>query len=755
MVSKKQKRASTSVKRNDFSEKFIVFMFLVFATLVVVIFFQGSDQNNLMGKVISGLQLEKNEYNASETIRGTVTLTLDSQDTIPANATLTFAILTNASKCQLNYACQNGLSKPWHVVNNITGECEISKQDPEGDCCMQDTNCSQIILNHDFNAGVVRWNKNTGNGIGAEEIPWMESEENWITSTVAFETGESLNINFSQQLSQIFTGRMPSVTNDLIMRRSSLFGTPGDSQPVYLIEYDSLNGTFAWGEFYGEGTCAFEIVLRSNTSKGLHYYYKLNDACVSTYKPDGTEAYINKTAPAGSEIETGLITWENFHFNIYKDWTTAFNPSVDDYISDIQFISHTLWIGGSRNTQKLIIDNVTLTTEQGAEANLTLSCTNNKNCCLEGTGYGNYYGGQISCKNEEECWQYCANSSKTKLSVFITKTGLKKNQTAEEECQAIVDGNIIKLIDRCELSGVGKGYTAAYSTNGTVVSYKLNLSDSTIKVKAPSKNGTYILLWRFEYLPITPGNQCGEEYNESCIIFQKAAKFTVGIPLTPCQANFTNCGNWSECVNNSRSQVCEDMNSCPENAPTYLKEFLQQGCGCTPNAFQCSGSIYQQCSPDGATWNTITDCGVSGQYCDVSQGCYTPCTPFCEGVECNGSDGCGGTCTLNCGSGGGLDLGSLFKKWYFWVIVIVVLVGVFAVLLMTLLKGKKKGIGTGTGPRSIKSITPQGQAEYPELVSYIRDAAAAGASKQDTKSKLIEAGWPNEAIDKSFKFVGM
>lgn len=749
MTSKKIKGSKDSiVRKNDFSEKFIVFMFLVFATFVIVIFLQGS---NLLGNVVSNLQLDKTSYNTSEYIKGTATLTLDPEDILPANSTLTFAILTNASKCQLSYACQNGISKPWHQISNTTGECIVYKQDPEGDCCMQDTNCSQIILNHDFDAGTTRWQKNTG--VTSElEYSWYDSAGESHTSSVIIENGESLSTNYTQYLSQSFTGRMYRV-KDFATGGGNVGGTMDNIPVPAPVPYESLNGSIAWQEIYPGQTCAFEIVLRSNNSRGLHYYYKLNNvdsACNDIYKPNETEKYINRTLESSDpEIQ---MNWDDFHINIYSDWLgNGFNTT--DYIETIQFNSYTKKVSDNFYTQRVIINNVTLTTKDGVNG-INLTCTKNKKCCLAGTGYGNYYGDQISsCESGYECWQYCANSSKVKLSTFLTKTGGRKNQTGEGECQALVNGNILPLEDYCEIGGlgVGKGYTAAYE-NGTVVSYRLNLSDSTVKLKVPAQNGTYIYSWIFSYLPISyreNPNSCGEDSNESCeiIIFAKAIPFTVGTSGSPntCTANWTNCGNWSSCINGTETQTCQDAEQCPENAPTYMKDFTRS-CGCIPDSYQCSGSLYQQCAPDGSTWNTIIDCATQGQSCDVTQnGCYTPCTPSCEGVSCNGSDGCGGTCTSACGTGG-----SIFKKWYFWVIVIVVLAGVLAFLLMTLLKGKKKGLSLGKG----KTIQP-GQAEYPELVSYIRDASATGATKADIQAKLIEAGWPNDAIEKSFKFVGM
>ena len=38
-----------------------------------------------------------------------------------------------------------------------------------------------------------------------------------------------------------------------------------------------------------------------------------------------------------------------------------------------------------------------------------------------------------------------------------------------------------------------------------------------------------------------------------------------------------------------------------------------------------------------------------------------------------------------------------------------------------------------------------------ELISYVKDALAAGASKAEIKAKLLEVGWPKEVVDEALK----
>jgi hypothetical protein len=69
-----------------------------------------------------------------------------------------------------------------------------------------------------------------------------------------------------------------------------------------------------------------------------------------------------------------------------------------------------------------------------------------------------------------------------------------------------------------------------------------------------------------------------------------------------------------------------------------------------------------------------------------------------------------------------------------------VAVVIWLVVIPAMKKGKARG-------------KPISSNQYPELVSYIKDAMNAGASKQDIITKLQEAGWPRDAINAAFKGV--
>ena len=57
-----------------------------------------------------------------------------------------------------------------------------------------------------------------------------------------------------------------------------------------------------------------------------------------------------------------------------------------------------------------------------------------------------------------------------------------------------------------------------------------------------------------------------------------------------------------------------------------------------------------------------------------------------------------------------------------------------------------------------KGSTPSmagGTSQYPEVVSYINEAVSAGISRNEIKTKLLEAGWPSDVIEKCFAEAGM
>lgn len=869
---KKGTKNSRKVKKHKFYERILLVLFTIFIVVSVLavsnIIPQNKINNAITGFLTKTVSLNKASYNGSEMLKGTVSLKMDQQDIIPGNATMTFSILTDASKCPTKYVCPGGLMVDWHIINATTGECEIKEPDPEGACCLKNvTKCGQIILNKDFSGGLDSWIgiPTSSGGIRTESFTDYDYEGNPISLDVAVEDSSSATRNTNYSLKQALGTRKisvgslyrvglqtktvlsewycnnvtnkcqnystvcPSVCSNgactsrvmagyqppaVISPQSSLItggaifigGITVGSITGYAIDPPacsdsdggnittikgtcSENGTqkgndsciqqsslaargyfkykVAWQNIR-DAPCSFEIVVKGESSgvpRSLHYFYQLDPIC--NHGPENnSEQYIEMSI--GESSEGSPMNWDIQAIDIYSNWTSSNqfgSGSVNDNITDIYLISSAKVSGDYSYGQKVWLDYIKIEKPDYAEP--SNNCTVlNKTCCLEGTGLDSYLGRQLNCSTGYECWGKCTDSVSMKLSSFISKSGSssKYNRTSGDECQAIVDGQIIGLKDPCYTpDGVGRGYTACLVTNsGTCLNwdntYRVNFSTNGINLKAPNKNGSYVLKWRFDYKPVMGLDYCPDpedpEKEIPCLIFEEITGFTVG-SVSNCTENWVDVSNWSTCENGFQWMTRRDQSQCPQNGPSYLIN-VTQSCGtgttCAPNSYQCSGSIYQQCSADGLTWNTLNDCSTQGQSCDAAQGgCYTPCTPNCFNAKCNDPDGCGGICSNNCGTG----------PKFPWIIIVIAagIIIVIVVILLLVLKKKKpqvdysqtSSMGQGFGGQPVQNANPQ----YPEVVSYIRDAVAAGAGKPDIKMKLQEAGWPDDAIEQSFRDCGM
>ncbi len=554
------------------------------------------------------------------------------------------------------------------------------------------------------------------------------------------------------------------------------------SAPVTMSE--TLQWRVAW-QRTGDYPCAFEVIVRgtnaSGASRNLHYYYKVDliDGYCNHPNANTTDKYFDLAAPDESS-ESDSMVWDLQSRGIYGEWTL--DPlwgNETDTLVGVQLISYVRKASNDAvYAQKVWFDYFILAKPGWDDE--AINCTAyGKKCCLAGTGFGNYYGEQLNCSDNHECWESCTDSTSLTFKNFISKSdSSSKSNKTEETCQAVVDGVVVDLIDYCIEGEAGKGYTACTGNTGSCKNwetpnvYNVPVSSSTggINLKAPGKNGTYSLVWKYSYLPIAymengvdPMN-CGDNEDESCsiTIFEKVAQFTVGT-VSSCEPNWVYLNNWSACENNSQWRTKEDTNHCLQNAPTYkIDETQSCGNGCMPDVYQCSGSIYQQCSADGTVWNSLADCAAQGQSCDVNQGCYGSCTPYCEGVPCNGDDSCGGVCTNSC-----KEEKPIFGQWYFWVLIVLILVVVFVILILKIFKKKpnsnkiKKNEGSMSASGSSQGfgssqggVSQEPNPEYAEVASYIKEAMSAGATKQDVKAKLMEAGWPEDAINEAFKSSG-
>ncbi|MCX8194211.1 MAG: hypothetical protein N3G19_02500, partial [Candidatus Pacearchaeota archaeon] len=145
-------------KRNDREpalEKIVLVLFLVFVIIATVILFKVPTSTQYVpttGKALASVNLEKAEYNASERLKGTITLQMEQPDVLPKETKFEIFISTNVPECQLKYICPNGISIDWHSYDPATGTCNTINSDPESTCCfLMGSACIQVILNSKFN----------------------------------------------------------------------------------------------------------------------------------------------------------------------------------------------------------------------------------------------------------------------------------------------------------------------------------------------------------------------------------------------------------------------------------------------------------------------------------------------------------------------------------------------------------------------------------------------------------------------------
>lgn len=221
---------------------------------------------------------------------------------------------------------------------------------------------------------------------------------------------------------------------------------------------------------------------------------------------------------------------------------------------------------------------------------------------------------------------------------------------------------------------------------------------------------------------------------------------------TQCNENWL-CSEWSDCVNSQRTRTCTDQNSC---GTYYTRPSLVETCipGCTP-IWQCSDWSYckageqqtqvcedlNNCNPGNSSYMQTRDCCIEDWNCQWGMCISSKQTKTC--VDRNGCDTNFTKPVEETKSCQGLGL-----TWWMWLIIVVVLVVVILAILFAtkVLPWPFKG----KGMKAAESIT--GKAEsYPELTSYIKNAQAAGETRDEIKKKLIDAGWPDDVVRNALK----
>ncbi|MEM2031527.1 MAG: hypothetical protein QXG83_01820 [Candidatus Pacearchaeota archaeon] len=528
------------------------------------------------------------------------------------------------------------------------------------------------------------------------------------------------------------------------------------------IPSNSLSWAVAWEDTLGEGrNCAFEVVIKSNNNRSLHYYYSLNQICQAPSN-NMTDKYIILSAPDPTEDPSyyGGINWKKEERDLYSDWNNAFgSESVEDTLIEVKLISYTKFVGEYFYNQKVWWDYIKLVKPGYYEAKDCLS--QGKKCCLEGTGYGTYFGDQLKC-DYGECWEYCAESKVLTLKQFIqnSETRNKYNKTSGE-CQFVRDGTVVSLNDYCYPGYAGSGYTACINTGSNAPAncknwsnaYEVNLSK--LNLRLPSQNGSYTLNVSFIY-----ANTAEEVYE----IFSRTMSLAVGEVVgggggAGGQENWA-CDAWSACINGLQYANCTETNtgrqelknrtccwSCTEWEPSECPENLTQTRTCVESTtMECL--IQNATKPDEVQSCTRTrPCSQDDWQCSA----WSKCEEGRRYRTCNKIN----NCDENDPSSYVPVQEESCRKTIFGglMIYIIIIIIAAAVAILLFLKFFRKP-STGLPGKTLEVKKAKPEARYPEVVSYIKEALAAGASKKEIETKLLEAGWPKDIIDESFAAAG-
>ncbi len=787
---KRQKKLVTSRKSKameamDYSakEKIILVFFLVFTILVITILFKAPVEEKyvpITAKATVISELTKTSYDPNEKFNGSVKLQLQQGDVLSGNRTeIYFLIYTNKPKCS-KYLCDNNIPIEWYAYDETTGDCYVKDADPEGTCCLLlKQQCRQIILNSGFETELYTktWKPSIS---GGASLPYSEFETQRESIVLVTDSSDIYPTEGRSAVYQDLTAynRATPISAFKKTRGTSKIsaqqGTsssdiapsaPGAPTPDPL-EWKVLYDLYGWLK-----GCAFEVIIKSTQGRNLHYWYSVNSTACPKPIDTATDRYVIKTLPSSEG------NWSDESADLYKDWTgPGINPWPEtDVIKEIWLVSHGKY-GTYPNAQIVRWDDVRLTKTIGIQTPTQNQCeARGRKCCPEGSGLGDYFE-NLECPKGKECWSECTNYRQMTLDAFrkYSTTPDKYNRTfniftyiKDPSEQTLEETQSIPR--RCEDStctlmyDYGSGYTACLDTSENAPrscrnwdnSYELLLEDVR-NFKTPGENGTYELAVKIQYKP-TRGD-CGyilnetyqPEYLDTCVMYEIHEPFTVGEVCEPtwqctewqpypctdkqtrnctdvscglgtktyerdcCVENWS-CGDWSACQpDGTRKRTCVDLNNC-STTYTLNDTWYDPTCAalppCTESDWDCSEWQPAVCPESGYQTRTCTLIGT----CDESIG-YVPeetktCIPPTPEKP---------------------KLG-----WLVYVLIAIIIVAAVVFIMKQFILGK---------PKKTKQA-------YPELVNYIKDALATGATKAEIRTKLLEAGWPKDAIDASFKAV--
>ena len=755
------------IKRDK--ERTILLLFLIFVVAALILLFR-TPYEDISGQAISNMQLEKTQFNASEKLQGEVTIELQNlgenqKDFIPVDSKVRLYVTANSDKCPLEYVCDDSITTPWHRLEN--GSCNVYNADPEGACCMrQGDSCKQIIINHEFDkitfssTGMelpTNWvRESLGPGIEAKSMVDVKEEEtvNTIYLSTNYVSGPS-KAGFKHAFSTRAT--------PIIEFKGITYGI-GVQDGQQELDYHSLNYSFMYDTAYTNG-CGFEVVIDSNNSRTLHLFYPLwenaNQEPCNYSKQNITGEQVHKYYEMEVPEEE---VWNNITINLYKKWTGAFGQgSKEDKVTEISILSYGYYdqeIG--EIGQDLYVDYIKLTKTSYVPP--STNCTSGKRCCVEGTGYGAYFGEQLECQEGYECWSKCADAITLRFDDFIRKafqgTAYKFNKSSTPEYYRTT------TISEEEFAWQdGIGYTTCDNTSSEALpptcrnwtdpnKYTVKLNQSGISLRAPQENGTYEVALLFFY------DKCGSYLNDTCRMAESSAPFIVGSGSIPPTNETWVCGNWSSCESGLQYSNCTEQNS-------GMQELRNRTCCWNCTAWEPTICPIEEIQTRTCVESLTNECPYSqAEKPNETQTCTLPLDPCTVADwDCNDWGSCisgyrSRVCTMvnDCDSNTGYNpeteqvceesnpLRFLEDNLLLIIIIVVVLVLIVLVLVLKVFKKKRPtqpGLGKG------RKGQPQAQM-YPEVVSFIKEALASGAQRRDIEQKLLEAGWTKDIIDSSF-----
>ncbi len=769
----KLRKRKLSVPHNRTNERVFLLAAIFLAIISIIILFNPAATTF----VTLDNSLTKTSYNIGDSLDGEITLGMQPNDILHKNTMIDMFVFNKEDKpeCQERYICYNGDTIEWQEYDSSKDKCvdieyaSGNTGDPAAECCYRNqANClgiKEALNNIGFEQGI------SSSPEDWSTSPYGRAAREHKTSTPTHPTGVDYsgktdskgvlttyktNIKLSQEFPRIpvkyfgdyqqAAARQPMLSGYVI----ETFENPLE----FLARWEDPSRTREHEPY------AFEIVLTSDvpSNSKLHYWFNVG-------KMPPSDTIKNKYIVVSTESEFPEKNWKEFTLNVYNDWRNKGFPATDN-LRKIELISigkkvlSPTQVRGEYSTtyygQKVNWDNIKLT----YNLEESTQCTDfGKKCCAERRGIGNYYGEQLECSSGE-CWDDCTEFFSFTLEEFIEQstTPTKMNETIGPYKSG---GRI--------LGDTGPGYGYCFETTdeddeecyGWDNEYAIELgNDSTedeFEFAVPGYGGSYELIVNVSYVNFQGDLKELDSATENFVV----GEGTVGPDCPDDDYSFVagNWSNWSNCINGTMTRTrilygtyTGSDSSCPTTKDKIDTEY--ESCGCIPD-WNCEWQFCTMGEQQDKICHDLNDC--EEDYIDVTRICCI------EDWECSSWSSCEyGEQTRSCYDNNGC--GTEFNEpettricekpffvalWWLWVLIalVVVIVVLFAAKIIPLPLGKRKRKIGGV----IKSKTKTPAGEYSELTNYINQAIGYGATRQEIRTKLHDAGWPSNAIEKAFK----